>query len=252
MADPDSATARGLDWYHSRHAAICDRVESWAHGTVVRATEYPGYHDFNVVRVEGDPGLSVEEVARFADEALEGLSHRRLDFELISIAEPLRAGFEAIGWRSLRLVLMRHEAPAPSGEAIAVEEVPYDSVHDLRVAWFQEESPDQDPGDYHRQAAEVAARLDVRVLAVVKDENPVAFAQLERNGDGAEITEVFVNSDERGRGLGTALTKAAIGAAGAVGDIWIVADDEDRPKKLYARLGFRPVLTTLELTRWPE
>ena len=245
-------SARALHWQHSRHAAICDRIEPWAHGTVVRATEYPGYHDFNAVRVEEDPGMSVEELAAFADEALGGLSHRRLDFEAISVAEPLRPGFEAIGWTSSRLVLMRHEAPAPSGEAIAVEEVHYDSVHDLRAAWFEEESPEQDPGDYHRQAAEVAARLNVSVLAVVKNGEPVAFAQLERSGDTAEITEVYVNPDERGNGLGTTLTKAAIDAARAVDDLWIAADDEDRPKELYARLGFRPVLTTLELTRWPE
>jgi hypothetical protein len=47
------------------------------------------------------------------------------------------------------------------------------------------------------------------------------------------------------------MTRAAIAAAGDVHDLWIVADDEDRPKELYARLGFRPAWTTLELTRWP-
>jgi hypothetical protein len=30
-----------------------------------------------------------------------------------------------------------------------------------------------------------------------------------------------------------------------------VADDEDRPKELYARLGFRPVYTAMEFTRLP-
>jgi hypothetical protein len=36
-----------------------------------------------------------------------------------------------------------------------------------------------------------------------------------------------------------------------VRDLWIVADDEDRPKELYARLGFRTAWTAMELTRWP-
>jgi hypothetical protein len=31
--------------------------------------------------------------------------------------------------------------------------------------------------------------------------------------------------------------------------IWIAADDEDRPKRLYARLGFRPVITTTMFLR---
>ena len=48
------------------------------------------------------------------------------------------------------------------------------------------------------------------------------------------------------------MTRAAIEAAGDVRDLWIVADDEDRPKELYARLGFRPAWTTMEFTRWPS
>ena len=91
----------------------------------------------------------------------------------------------------------------------------------------------------------------VRVLAVHDGDRPIAFAQLERDGDAAEITQVFVHPDYRGGGRGTAMTRAAIEAAGDVRDLWIAADDEDRPKELYARLGFRPVWTAMEVTRWP-
>ena len=63
------------------HAAVCDVIEPWAHGTVVRATAYPSYYDFNLVRVEDDPAMSVEALVAFADEALAGLAHRRFDFD---------------------------------------------------------------------------------------------------------------------------------------------------------------------------
>jgi hypothetical protein len=33
---------------------VFDVLEPWAHGTIVRATRYPSYFDFNVVRVEQD------------------------------------------------------------------------------------------------------------------------------------------------------------------------------------------------------
>ena len=92
---------------------------------------------------------------------------------------------------------------------------------------------------------------DVRVLAVHDGDRPIAFAQFERAGDAAEITQVFVHPDYRGGGRGTAMTRAAIEAAGDVRDLWIAADDEDRPKELYARLGFRPAWTAMEVTRWP-
>ena len=45
--------ARARDWHHATQAAVCDVLEPWAHGTVVRATRYPSYFDFNLVRVEG-------------------------------------------------------------------------------------------------------------------------------------------------------------------------------------------------------
>lgn len=249
-SDADTAD-RARAWHHGRHAAVCDVVEPWAHGTVVRATRYPSYYDFNLVRVEEDPAMSLEALVAVADEALAGLAHRRLDFEVIDVAEPLRRGFEAKGWKALRVLLMRHEFAPPPGPDVAVEEVPYDSVHDLRVAWYREDFPDQEPGGYHAQAREVALRRGAQVLAVRKEHAPVAFAQLERDGATAEITEVYVHPEHRGGGLGTALTSAAIEAAGSLRDLWIGADDEDRPKELYARLGFRPVWTAMEFTRLP-
>jgi GNAT superfamily N-acetyltransferase len=248
----DDVAARARAWRDSAHAAVCDVIEPWAHGTVVRATRYPSYYDFNSVRVEEDPAMDVDALIAVADEALAGLEHRRLDFDLIDVAEPLRAGFEAKGWKAIRLLWMRHATPPPPRPDIAVQEVPYDAVHELRVAWHGDESPDQDGSGYVAQAREVALRRDVRVLAVYDEAGaPVAFAQLEQDGAAAEITQVYVDPRLRGGGRGTAMTRAAIAAAGDVHDLWIVADDEDRPKELYARLGFRPAWTTLELTRWP-
>lgn len=251
-SDPDAdATARARAWRHAAHAAVCDVLEPWAHGTVVRATRHPSYFDFNLVRVEEDPGMDVDALVAVAGEALAGLAHRRLEFDDAAVADPLRPGFRAIGWRSTRIVWMRHETPAPPGPDIAVTEVPYDAVHALRVAWHGEDSSDESAAAYHEQAREVAVLRGARVLAVQDGDRPIAFAQLEHDGDAAEITQVFVHPDYRGGGRGTAMTRAAIEAAGEVRDLWIAADDEDRPKELYARLGFRTVLTTMELTRWP-
>jgi hypothetical protein len=40
LPDPDLA-ARARAWRNAAHAAVCDVLEPWAHGTVVRATRYP-------------------------------------------------------------------------------------------------------------------------------------------------------------------------------------------------------------------
>jgi GNAT superfamily N-acetyltransferase len=255
MSEDDTA-ARGRAWRHGAHTAICDVIEPWEHGTVVRASRYPSYYDFNLVRVEDEPGLSVPELIAFADEALAGLDHRRFDFEAIEAGEACRAEFDAAGWKTLRLLWMRHEAPPPpAGTHIAVEEVPYDAVHALRVAWHEEDFPAEvNPAAYHEQAREVALGRGAKVLAVHEagSADPIAFAQLERERDSAEITQVYVHPDHRGGGRGTAMTRAAIEAAAGARDLWIAADDEDRPKELYARLGFRPVWREMEVTLWPS
>ena len=243
--------SRARAWRNRMQAAVCDIVEPWAHGTIVRATRHPSYYDFNVVRVERDPAIGVERLTAFADEALAGLEHRRLDFDLADVAEPLRAGFEAAGWRTSRLLWMHHEAGSVATHDAGVEDVPYDAVLPLRVSWHREELPDHDPGAFLRQSREVALRRRVQVLALHEGGAPIAFAQLERDGAAAEITQVYVHPEHRGGGRGTAITRAAIAAAGDVRDLWIVADDEDRPKRLYARLGFRPAWTAHEFLRLP-
>ena len=89
-------------------------------------------------------------------------------------------------------------------------------------------------------------------MFAVRDEGtPVAYAQLDRIGEAAEVAQVFVRADRRGRGLGTAITRAAIAAAADADTVWIVADDAGRPKELYRRLGFRPAWTATELLRLP-
>jgi ribosomal protein S18 acetylase RimI-like enzyme len=243
-AGDDAERARA--WVHGAQAAVCDLLSPWEHGTVVRATRYPSYFDFNLVRVENDPELSVEALVRVADEALAGLAHRRVSFELAAAAEPLRAGFEALGWKVTRLVWMCHAGPAPPDAGPPVEQVPYDAVRDLRRAWHLEDFPNMDMGDHYLEARDVSMRRHAEVFAVLESGAPVAFAQLERDGGAAEITDVYVHPEYRGKGLGTALTQAAIRAGGDVSDLWIVADDEDRPKQLYARLGFRPAWTLLD------
>jgi GNAT superfamily N-acetyltransferase len=146
---------------------------------------------------------------------------------------------------------MRHESPPPDHDGRApVEEVGYDDVYDLRVAWHLEDFPDLDTRHFVH-ARELSLRRGARVLAALEEGVPAGFAQFEQIGDGTEITQVYVHPERRGDGLGTALTTAAIEAAGSVRDLWIAADDEDRPKLLYARLGFRPAVTMVDLTRRP-
>ncbi|HEY1833136.1 MAG TPA: GNAT family N-acetyltransferase [Solirubrobacteraceae bacterium] len=246
---------RARDFQRAKTAAICDVREPWEHGMVMRATRYPTYYEYNLLRVYDDPGMSVAQLTATADDALADYAHRRIDFELAEVAEPLRGEFHAAGYRSTRLLWMLHDgrsaAPPEQAIAVEVEEADYDAAAPLREAWHREDHEEADPDAYHAAAREVAMARQVRVLLALRDGEPIGFAQLECVGEHQEVSSVYVEPSHRGAGLGTAITAAAIAAASPEGDLWIVADDEDRPKELYARLGFRGVYKATELTRWP-
>ena len=253
MSPPGDAAARAKAWLHEVQAAVCDVCDPWEFGTVLRTTRYPSFFDFNLVRVERDPGMSVEAVVAFADEALADHAHRRIDFEVSHVADPLRPAFAPYGYASERLVWMLHETARPGiSGGVTVEEVPYDLVRPLRVGWFAEDFPQAMLGDHLTEARAVHHLFGARIFAAMDGEDPVGYTQLERLGRSAEITQVYVHPDHRGRGIGTALTATAIDAAGDVDELWIVGDDEGRPKRLYARLGFSPVWTMVELLRLPS
>ena len=252
MNSDELECARARAWRHGYHAAVCDEIEPWEHGTVVRAMRYPTYYDLNVVRVEDEPGMSAAELTALAEHEQGGFGHRRIDFEQIEAAESRRAEMTALGWKQTRLLWMLHRRPLPEVEAeIAVEEVPYGAVDALRLAWHLEDFDGSEYARFSVAAREVSETRGVRVLAVREDGEPIAFAQLEHSGEGAEITQVYVHPERRGGGRGTAMTRAAVLAAAGARDVWIVADDEDRPKELYGRLGFDPVWRTMECLLLP-
>jgi GNAT superfamily N-acetyltransferase len=245
-----AAHERALAWRAAELAQLCDLEQPWEYGTIWRASRYPKYWAYNLVRVERPPALSAPELVALADDALAGLEHRCIDFD----PEPgaLRGELEALGWRSVRLVLMRHEHdPELAGEH-RVEEVHYDAVRDLRIAWHAEDFPGHELGDHIEESAQVARRREARVFAVLDGDRPLGYSTLERIGNQAEIAAAYVVPDRRGKGIGTALTLAAIAAGRDRDDLFICADDEDRPKHLYERLGFRPAWTMTKFLRLPD
>jgi ribosomal protein S18 acetylase RimI-like enzyme len=219
---------------------------------VFRATGYPDYWAYNIVQVEGDPDVSAADLIKMADEKLASYKHRRVDFLNAEAAESVRGDFDGAGWKATRLVWMHHSQPLPPGPSLEVEEVDYDAVIELRREWNQEDFPTIDQEDHLETAKGVSMTRGVRVIASLEEGKPVGFAQVEYIDRDAEVTQVFVSAAHRGSGRGTAITRAAVeSAVDDVDNLWIIADDEDRPKELYRRLGFRPAWVATEFLRLP-
>jgi GNAT superfamily N-acetyltransferase len=247
-----SARDDAIAWRRAYQARVCDRVERWAHGTVVRITELPSFYDYNLARVEGpDPGVSAEELAAAAEPALAGLGHRRIELEDSDAGLRVADGFARMGWVSERLASLFRELPGPEVTAPAeLSVVDFEATRPLRVAW-QTESIWGDTPEFALVEEEVARRRGTRAAIARVDGEPVGFAAFSVIGDAAEVELVFVLPERRDGGLGGALVARALAAAADEGarEAFIEADDVGAAKRLYERLGFRTVWQRSSFTK---
>jgi GNAT superfamily N-acetyltransferase len=230
--------------------------------------------DYNSLRLEGtDPGASVEDLAAEAERLQDGLRHRRIEVEDETAGARLRPGFQELGWKTTRLVWLALSEP-PTGPSF--EEVPIEVTRSLRLEWARSEALEISESEFQRQAdgeEDVARRRGVRALVERGDDGePAGYALFFTDGQAvpngtsletawpvgraprqvtAEVEQAYVRPALRGRGTGGALVAAAVRAGGA-SETFIVADDEGDPKRLYVRLGFRPVWIQHEFTRRPS
>jgi GNAT superfamily N-acetyltransferase len=144
------------------------------------------------------------------------------------------------------MIYMCHDGSSIPEDPSELVEVDYDAVRELRDIWHHEDFGDHTETEaFHKQAREVAELADVRVIAAVDHGRLTGFAQVETHDGGSEVSQVFVHPEYRGAGLGGALTARAIRVAGdSAPQVWILAERDNRPRRLYQRLGFRPIVET--------
>lgn len=215
-------------------------------GVGVLTPELPRRHDSNYVFIER--AASAQEAIAEADRILGGAgrSHRVILTFDDQLVERLSPQFQGLGWLMQRHVLMvQRREPEKRGDLSLVREVDESALRAGRTReilaqpWGTREVAQQ----LLDAKVMLADRAETRFFGVEVDGEIVAWSDLYLAQGVGQVEDVATASEHRGKGYATAVVLHAVEEARRAGAdlVFLVADDHDWPKELYARLGFDPV-----------
>ena len=241
--------ARGHGFEELLRERRAERVVPFRWGTAVFHAGLPRVWELNLLRAERAEGVTAaalaEEAERLQSEA--GMVHRRVSVVDEASGARLEPGFRELGWEVNRFVAMVHRRPpAREADLSSVAEVDRSTLRPLRERAIREEPWGKDPrtvAELLEASALTATVADVRHFAVTVDGEVASATDLYSVGTTAQVEDVTTLPEYRGRGYASALVLRAVEEARRTGHdfVFLIADDEDWPKELYARLGFDAV-----------
>ena len=232
--------------------AAADRTIDLPSGTAIVTDSTPDVYDANYLSVES-PALGAGDLAADAETALDASHHCRVVVE--DGAPGLADDFAQLGFdRVTHLVLAHTTRPDKRVNASAVREVELEPLLALRTeAALREPWGDADLAAQLNDAKRrVAAAVPTRFFAAVVDRAIAGWCELRRRHGVAQIEDVEVLEEFRGRGLGRAIVQHALDEGLRAGDlVYLEALADDWPRELYAKLGFTVVGRRDVYTRLP-
>jgi GNAT superfamily N-acetyltransferase len=246
---------RALDMERTLLSAAVQRTEPHPLGLLLFDDRRPRVWVHNQLHVTGPAG-DIDDLIRVLDEHYGHLDHRRAVIEDEVEGRRLAAGFRDRGWQVETHVYMALREP-PDHEpderlAAEVGAAEHDAIERRTVA----ESSFATDDDMIEQLMgahddERGAADDARCIAGFADGEPAGHTIVYRAGDVAQVEHVVTLSALRGRGVARAMVSLATHLAAGADLVWLAADNDDWPKELYSKLGFRPIGRTVVLTRTP-
>lgn len=247
---PDRPESHRLDLIRSvlRDTSIAVAEESYTFplGWGVRSREFPLIWTLNQLCIT-EPG-DLEGIVALAESHQGDLKFRHFHVEDDATAEQIEQPLKEAGWRVDREVLMALDSPPDRvADMSAVVELSEDQMIGLMRRWGLEERP-QATDDEFDQVTEYNRRegrlWNEKLIGALDEEGkPVAITKFRSNGVIGWVEDVYTAPEARGRGHARMLVTYATEVMRPAGHelIFIIADDHDWPKDLYAKIGFRAV-----------
>jgi len=236
-------------------------VEPWVYGVGLFNSDYPLVYDLNHPRADADLSQVTAEELIDAIEGLmapRGCEHRQVEFADDEAATRLAPAMAEAGYDLFRAIFMVHRREPerrpdlPEAGEVSWEELRPTVVEQLRrEPYATSEAVVQQLTDRHDVEAaatherEFGARVDGRI---------VSYCHLYSDGIVAQIEEVGTLEEYRNRGLASSVVLAALDTALAERHelVFLVADEDDWPKAMYARLGFDVVGRVASFRKYPK
>lgn len=246
LSGENGARAQALEFQRETVAMIAGEFTPIGEGWLVRARSLPLVWSLNQVRVSQP--IRFSEALALVEQQLGDLPYRQLVVEDEASGRRLEAEFRSQGWeveREVTMVLARR--PDRDADTAVVTDVGEQEALALMRRWVAEDPDLNLTEEGLRQVVEFS-RMSWRARGAralgVRDEGGAlaAMTLLYSDGATAQVEDVYTVPEARGRGFARALVTRAVTLAQEAGHelTFIVADDNDWPKELYARIGFEP------------
>jgi len=246
MTTPSDELERIVAFCRNLDERCSERIFSSFLATALLCESLPLVYDRNFLRVE-DAGANANELSTLADRIFgaAGMAHRKVISDSAEIGERLAPQFESMGWKVDRAIAMIHSGSVEQEPLPLVAEVDSEEM----VPFWEEENRSSHPDDealvsqLTRQNLLVKEKIDCQYFARRLEGRVVSGCQLYSRGGTAQIEAVGTLSEYRNQGLASSVVRRAAWEAFASGHdlVWIMANEDDWPKALYAKLGFSPV-----------
>ncbi len=243
--DDAAALAAALEFERGYYARAAPSAAPHPLGLLVRDDAVPRAHVQNMLWVTAT-AVTPEELLTALEETHAGLAHRKAQVDDDALGAALAGPLRAAGYRAERHLYMALRRPRDreaTARALEVDEATHAAVE----AAVTREFPDIAEEEVVQQLLRARAALNAAApegtrFWVGVDGGAHAGNALLRRGPGvAQVEDVATLTAHRGRGLARAAVGAAVDAAAGAELVFLVADDEDWPKELYAKLGFDPI-----------
>lgn len=253
------AFERAVAFEHNVMRRVSTCIERFACGAAYLNDDLPHRYSSNLLWVEVDAvPTTAEALSRQAERILggAGLAHRKVNADG-EVGRGLAPGFLELGWTVERLALMTLGRDPDRPASIPVEVVRFGDVRPVVETVVRRFEVTADEAILRELVGfkELAERRAGVRFVVAKVDGRIAVECELYVGEGvAQIEDVNTLEEFRGRGAARAVVLGAAQRAREEGAdlVFLVADEEDWPIRLYERLGFERAGPAWEFVRVPS